>query len=355
MISERMSIGGDRERSRSSATVPASLLRAARAGPARLGGDRIIFVTAWIAMIVVFGIELPGIYLTTPNISTMLASQANILVLALATLLPLTCGDFDLSVASVSGLSAILLGVLNGQHHMPILLAILIAVLAGMAIGVINCFLVVVIGAESIVVTLGMATFLGGLVLWLSRQTAIAGISTSLTDAMIGHRLFDIPYVFYYALALCLILWFVQSFTVLGRRLLFVGQNRDVARLSGVRVNRLRMGSLIVGSGIAALSGIVAVGVSGAADPNQAPALLLPAFAAAFLGAAAIGRGRFNAWSCFLAVYFLIFGITGVQQLGAQSYVQDIFYGAALALAVTMARLSQRRRDAKAGRRVEQT
>jgi ribose transport system permease protein len=72
-----------------------------------------------------------------------------------------------------------------------------------------------------------------------------------------------------------------------------------------------------------------------------------PAGAAAFLGAAAIGRGRFSAWSCFLAVYFLVFGITGLQQLGAQSYVQEIFYGAALALAVTMARLSQLRRDAR--------
>jgi ribose transport system permease protein len=281
----------------------------------------------------------------------MLASQAPILILALATLLALTCGDFDLSVASVSGISAILIGVLNAQHHVPILLAVLLALLAGVGVGALNCLLVVLIGAETIVVTLGMATVLTGVILWLSSQTPIAGISTDLVDAMIGHRLFDIPYVFYYALALCLIMWFVQSFTVLGRRLLFVGQNRDVARLSGVRVDRLRMGSLIAGSVIAALSGIVAVGVSGAADPNQSPGLLLPAFAAAFLGAAALGRGRFSAWSCFLAVYFLIFGITGLQQLGAQSYVQDIFYGAALALAVTLARLSQLRRDVKAGQR----
>lgn len=343
MITEPMTVTGDPGK-----TAVASVLQAARGWPAKIGGDRILFGAAWIAMVVVFTIKLPGTYLTMPNVSTMLASQAYILVLALATLLPLTCGDFDLSVAGVSGLSAILIGVLNGQHDVPILLAMALAVLAGLAVGALNCLLVVVIGAETIVVTLGIATVLVGVILWLSSQTPIAGISPDLTDAMVGHRLFDIPYVFYYALALCLILWFVQSFTVLGRRLLFVGQNRDVARLSGVRVNRLRMGSLVACSGIAALSGILAVGVSGAADPNQGPALLLPAYAAAFLGAAAIGRGRFSAWSCFLAVYFLVFGITGLQQLGAQSYVQEIFYGAALALAVTMARLSQLWRDAKA-------
>jgi ribose transport system permease protein len=340
MITEGMSASGD-----TGATAWASTLRG---GLARVGSDRIIFAALWIAMVVFFTIKLPGTYLTTPNVSTMLASQAYILILALATLLPLTCGDFDLSVASVSGLSAVLVGVLNAQHGWPIVPAMLVALLAGMGIGVLNCVLVVMIGAETIVVTLGVATVLTGVVLWLSSQTPIAGISTGLVDAMVGHRLFDVPFVFYYALAICLIMWFVQSFTVLGRRLLFVGQNRDVARLSGVRVNRLRMGSLIAGSGLAAVSGIVAVGVTGAVDPNLSPALLLPAFAAAFLGAAALGRGRFSAWSCFLAVYFLIFGITGLQQLGAQSYVQDIFYGAALALAVTIARLSQRRRDARA-------
>jgi ribose transport system permease protein len=333
------------------AMTDAATVRALRRGGravASIGGDRLGFAAAWIAMIVVFGLELPGTYLTTANVSTMLASQANLLILALATLLPLTAGDFDLSVAGVAGLSSILLAVLNAQHGVPIVAAALIAVAAGAAVGLINALLVVVVGATSIVVTLGMATFLVGLIDWLSASSAIPGVSTGLVDAMIGHRLFDIPYVFYYALFLCLVVWFVQGFTVLGRRILFVGQNRDVTRLSGVRVDRVRIGCLVAGGTIASLAGIVSVGVSGAADPSQAPPLLLPAFAAAFLGAAALGRGRFSAWSCFLAVYFLIFGVTGLQQLGAQTYVQDIFYGAALTLAVTMARISQRLRESRA-------
>jgi ribose transport system permease protein len=331
-------------------TLVTAVRRAARA-LASVGGDRLGFAAAWIAMIVIFTIELPGTYLTSANVSTMLASQANLLILAVATLLPLTAGDFDLSVAGVAGLSSILLAVLNAQHGVPIVAAALIVVATGIAVGAINALLVVVVGAQSIVVTLGMATFLVGLLEWLSASSAIPGVSTGLVDAMIGHRLLNVPLVFYYALVLCLIVWFVQGFTVLGRRILFVGQNRDVTRLSGVRVGRVRIGCLIAGSTMASLAGIVSVGVSGAADPSQAPPLLLPAFAAAFLGAAALGRGRFSAWSCFLAVYFLIFGVTGLQQLGAQTYVQDLFYGAALTLAVTMARISQRLREARAARR----
>lgn len=316
-----------------------------------IGGDRLGFGLGWVALIVFFTIKLPDTYLTTANISTMLASQANLLILASATLLPLTAGDFDLSVAGVSGLSSILLAVLNAQHGVPIVAAALIVVAAGIGVGLVNSLLVVVVGAQSIVVTLGMATFLLGLVQWLSASSAIAGVSTSLVDAMIGHRLLDVPLVFYYALALSLVLWFVQSLTVLGRRILFVGQNRDVSRLSGIRVDRVRIGCLVAGSAMASFAGIVAVGLAGAADPSQAPPLLLPAFAAAFLGAAALGRGRFSAWSCLLAVYFLISGVTGLQQLGAQTYVQDLFYGAGLTLAVTMARLSQRQREGRAARR----
>src|SRR5262249_22221089 len=83
-VAERMSVGRDTVQPTPSATA----LHTVRGGLARLGGDRIIFGAAWIAMVVFFTIKLPGTYLTMPNVSTMLASQAYILILALATLLP---------------------------------------------------------------------------------------------------------------------------------------------------------------------------------------------------------------------------------------------------------------------------
>lgn len=325
----------------------------ARRGLKLVGGERIGFGVLWIAIIVSFSLALPGTYFTIDNLSTVLSSQANLLILTLAAILPLTSGDFDLSIAGVSGLSATLIGVLNVQHHVPVGWAVLVALAAGVAIGAVNCVIVVVVGADCIVATLGMATLLGGVVLWMSNSASIAGISDSLVRPVIIDRFLHVPLAFYYALALCLALWWVQSYTALGQRLLFIGQSRDVARLSAVRVDLIRSGSLITGSLIAAFSGVISVGVSGAADPSNAPGLLLPAFAAAFLGAAALGRGRFSAWSCLLAVYFLVSGITGLQQLGAQSYVQDLFYGTALAVAVTFARISARYRDRNQAARAE--
>ena len=94
---------------------------------------------------------------------------------------------------------------------------------------------------------------------------------------------------------------------------------------------------------VAAGAGVLYVGNSGAADPSSGTQLLLPAFAGAFLGATVIKAGRFNAWGSLIAVYFLVTGITGLQMLGVSSFVQDLFYGGALVIAVGLSRLSRGR------------
>ena len=84
-------------------------------------------------------------------------------------------------------------------------------------------------------------------------------------------------------------------------------------------------------------------GTSGGAGPSSGASLLLPAFAAAFLGATSIMPGRFNPWGTLIAVYFLVTGITGLQLMGVQSYVQQLFYGGALLVAVALSQLARGR------------
>jgi len=138
-------------------------------------------------------------------------------------------------------------------------------------------------------------------------------------------------------------MWFIFSKTPLGQRLLFVGRGRAVSKLNGISVDRVRVGALVTSATIAGLAGVVYVGTLGGADPSSGLSFLLPAFAAAFLGATAVMPGRFNPIGTFVAVYFLVSGITGLQQLGLQSYVQQLFYGGALIIAVALARLSRKR------------
>ena len=111
-------------------------------------------------------------------------------------------------------------------------------------------------------------------------------------------------------------LWYFLEYTALGRRLLFVGRSRSVARLSGIRVGRMRWGALVASATIAAAAGVLYAGITGAADPVSGASFLLPAFAAAFLGATSIVPGRFNPWGSFIAVYFLVTGITGLTLFG---------------------------------------
>jgi ribose transport system permease protein len=238
-----------------------------------------------------------------------------------------------------------MVAVLNVNKGVPIGFAILAALAIGVAVGAVNGFFIIVFRIHSLIVTLGVGTFLHGVSLWISDSMTISGISSVLINAVIVTRLFGIPLEFYYALAICVTLWYVFEYTAIGRRILFVGRGREVARLSGINTDRLRWGCLIASSLLGALAGVLYAGTQGAADPVSGTSYLLPAFAAAFLGSTSIIPGRFNPWGTLLAVYFLVTGITGLIFMGVSTFVQDIFYGAALVLAVTLSQIVRGREE----------
>jgi ribose transport system permease protein len=310
-------------------------------------GERLALPVVWGLTIILFGALRPNIFLTSGNFSAMFSSQTSLLILALALILPLTAGDYDLSVASIAGLSAMVVAVLNVNHGWPIWAAVVVALALSLLVGVINGLVSVAVGIDSLIVTLGMGTLLEGIVDWVSNSNTVSGISNSLVDLVVTDRFLGIPLEFWYGVALSLILWYFLEFTPVGRRLLIVGRGRDVARLTGIRVKLVRQGALVASAGLAGLAGVFVAGTSGAADPTSFSLLLLPAFAAAFLGATTILPGRFSSWGCLVAVLFLVTGITGLQQLGAQTYVQNLFYGGALIVSVL---LSHAVRSRKAGR-----
>jgi ribose transport system permease protein len=289
----------------------------------------------WLVMIVAFSVIETSTFFTAANASSILASQAVLVVVTLGLIVPLIAGDFDLSVGSVVGTSALTIAILNVQLHWPIEVAILVALAVGVVTGLINGILMVALGIESLIVTLGMSTLLSGITLWVSNANTITGVSQSLIDLVITDRFLGIPLEFYYAMFIAFVVWYVFAFTPLGQRLLVVGRNREVARLSGMRVSALRIGAMVTSAFVAAL---------GSAGPTTGFDLLLPAFAAAFLGSTTIEPGRFNPWGTVIAVYFLVTGITGLQLLGLASFVQNLFYGGALILAVSFSQIIKRRR-----------
>ena len=307
--------------------------------------ERYALLAVWGGVVIVFGILRPDTFLTTANFSTIFGSQAVLVVLTLALLTPLTAGDYDLSVAATMGLAGMTLAILNVNHGWSIGMSIAAAIGIGLLVGIINGAVIVLLGLDSLIVTLGTSTFISGVILWISNSQTISGVSTGLIDNVVVKQFLGIPYAFYYGIALGVIMFYVFEFMPVGRRLLFVGRGRSVARLSGIRVKRLRWGAFVTSGVISAFAGVLYVGTLGSADPTSSLSFLLPAFAAAFLGATTIMPGRFNPLGSIAAVYFLVTGITGLQLLGVQTFVQQLFYGGALVLAVALSQLA-RRRDA---------
>jgi ribose transport system permease protein len=304
--------------------------------------ERVGIFGAWAAVILVFGLVEPSTFLSIATARNILGSDAVLVMLALGLILPMTAGEYDLSIAAILALSSVTVAVLNAQDHFPIVLAVLIGIAVGAFAGLVNGIIMVYFDIESLVVTLGMSTVLGGIVLWMTNSLTISGVSPALVDAADDHLL-GLPLVFVYALVLTVLLWYVLHYLPVGRRVLFAGRGREVARLSGVRVNRVRLGVMVASGLFAGVAGVLYTGVSGSANPTAGATLLLPAFAAVFLGSTTIVPGRFNAWGTIVAVYFLTTGTTGLELLGVSAWVEQLFYGAALIGAVIIRQLVRRR------------
>ena len=305
--------------------------------------ERFALVAAWLLLIVIFGTLMPDSFLSWRSFSTLFGSQAVLVVLTLAIIIPLTSGDFDLSGASTLTMSCMLIAVLNVKLGWPIVPVMLIALLSGVVIGAVNALFVLYFRIHSLIVTLGVGTFVNGLILWVSNSQTISGVSMGLVEWVIINRLFGIPLAFFYALILAAVIWYALEFTIPGRKLLFVGRGREVSRLNGIDVDRVRATSFVLSGLISAFAGMLYAGMTGSADPLSGLNLLLPAFAAAFLGATTISPGRFNAFGAVISVYFLVTGITGLTMLGADAYVQNLFYGGALVIAVSLSQLVRNR------------
>jgi ribose transport system permease protein len=302
---------------------------------------------AWLGVIIFFCLvpETSALFPTSENLATILGSQSVIAVLTLALIVPLTTGDYDLTVAFNMTFSSMIVALLNVRMGWPIEAAIVMALFAGCLVGAVNASIILFFRIDSLIVTLGTGTFIGGVVLWMSNTNTISGVSQVLVDWVIVRRYFGVPISFYYVLVLAAILWYVMQATPIGLRMLVVGRSREVARLSGIDVNRVRFGALVASGFISALAGVIYAGTTGSADPTSGTQLLMPAMAAAFLGATAIYPGRFSPPGALAAVYFIVTGITGFQLLGAQSFVQSLFYGGALVAAVALSQLARKRQE----------
>jgi ribose transport system permease protein len=295
--------------------------------------------------IILFGVWTPREFLSITTVQVIASQDSVAALVALALLIPLVVGEFDLSVGFMANLSGLLATVLMLNDHIPVLLAILIAVAVGVIVGFVNGFIVVRLGVNSFIATLGMGSVLGALTtIFTGGQTPLPYTGSFWTD-LTQVKVLGFQVVVLYLIVIALAIWWVLTQMPVGRRMYATGANRDAARLSGVRTRRLAWASLVASAGISGLAGVLFTSLTGP-SLTFGQTFLLPAFAACFLGATQIWPGRFNVWGTLIAIFVLAIGVTGLQLVTSVSWITDMFDGVALIVAVALSLTQQRRHTA---------
>lgn len=302
-----------------------------------------------VAVVVLFSSLRPNTFASWENVASILTGDAALSLVALGVMLPLVVQQYDLSVGFIATMSSLITVGMMSKNDMPMVLAILIGLAVGVLCGVVNGILVAYARLNSLVVTLGLGSILGGIALFYSGGRLISD-NIPMAFLRLGQaRPLGIPIAFVYAIIAAIILWYVLSYRVSGRHLYAVGGNENAAKLAGLPVRRLIFFAFVGGALLASLGGIIQAARVGSSSADSMTSLLLPAFAAAFLSTTAIRPGYFNVWGTLIAVYLVATGTVGMFMLGAPTYVQPLFNGVILIGAIGLFRWTTRRR-ARTGR-----
>jgi ribose transport system permease protein len=307
--------------------------------PSNIGGVYVL-----LAMIIIFSIWVPDLFPKYDTARQILNTNAISAMTALALVIPLSAGVFDLSVPYTMTLSGVLCTYSMVYSGQPLIVALLIAMGAALAVGVLNGLVVVVGKIDSLIGTLATGFLVQAMVKWRTGSRNVSGTQLSGAFRDIAQKSFrGLTLPVFYALIEALIIWYVLEHTATGRRVYATGFNKDATRLASVRTDRLQFGSLIVSAVMAGIAGIVLASNLGSGSPTAGTQYLLPAFAAVFLGATQLKHGRFNAWGTIIAVLILGTGTTGLALAGQDQWVQDTFTGVVLIAALALTGLEVRR------------
>ncbi|HEY1931715.1 MAG TPA: ABC transporter permease [Acetobacteraceae bacterium] len=298
-----------------------------------------------LALAVFFSILLPDSFPTALNVRSILSDKGIIMLLSLGVMLPMMTGRIDLTIGFGIVMWHILAISLQVWYGVPWPLAVLLVLLCSGFAGLINGLLVEVAQIDSIIATLGTGTILYALALWLSGGRQVMGV---LSDGFIdinGLSPLGIPMPAVYVIILGAALWILTERLPLGRQLYAIGANEKAAALNGISV-RANVVGVFVGSGlVAGFTGCVLASKLQIGQANVGLDYLLPALVGAFLGTTTIRPGRVNVLGTIVGVLVLAIGISGIQQLGGQFFIEPLFNGTTLVVAIALAGFAQRRRS----------
>ncbi|RWF59834.1 MAG: ABC transporter permease [Mesorhizobium sp.] len=299
---------------------------------ALIGLSRYGTIIGLLLMVLFFSINAPGVFLSRANFLNILSQASLTAIIASGLTYTLVVGEFDLSIGYVASFVGLIVTGLMAYEGFPIWLSIICALALGAGIGILNGLLVTKVRINAVISTLGIGTMLTGIGFTYSAFPIATGIPRAFTDISLGRIVFGLPNPVIIMVVVLLALWTVLNKTDIGQKMQAVGSNMEAARLSGIRVDRIKIFAFATAGFCAALTGTLA-----AAD-----GYLLDAFAAVFLGSATLREGEFHITGTLVGVLILAVGFNGLSIFGAPTHFQPIFKGGILVLAVGMSALARR-------------
>lgn len=304
----------------------------------------LVILTAF--LIILFSVLLPDTFPTVLNLRAILSDKSIIAMLSLAAMIPMVAGRIDLTVGYGIVLWHILAISLQVNFGVPWPLAVIIVIALGAFTGVLNGILVEVAKIDAFIATLGTGTVLYAIALWHSGGRQVVGELDPNFYLLSGKWVLGLPITGFYVLVISLILWVVLEFTPVGRYLYAIGANQKAAELNGIPTRKFVVGAFVASGTLAALAGVLLASKLRIGQASVGLEFLLPALVGAFLGSTTIKPGRVNVWGTIIGVTILAVGISGIQQFGGSFWVEPLFNGATLLIAIGIAGYAQRKKGA---------
>jgi ribose transport system permease protein len=286
----------------------------------------------WLALLILIILGAIGLSLVTPrfgstyNFYVLLRNVSVTVVVGLAQMVVLAVGELNLSVGALGGFVTVVLGLMIEVWHVPLPLAILLALVIGSLAGFINGLLIVMSRINGFIITLATASAFTGMSLGLTQAIPFYQLPASFTR--FGQAAFGpIPYVLLVTVLVALVMAGLLGKTVLGRQLLAVGGNRVAAALSGISINRSLVWAHTISGFLVAVAAVLGTAQLGSAQPTIGADWVLTSFAVPIIGGTALAGGYVSVVGTFLAAIIIALMNNGLILIQADPYWVQFLLG----------------------------